>query len=130
MRRRAALAVLPVLPLIGCAQPPMPERPVRVVFFQDDSAAVSPTALGVIQDAARMAAAAPDAPVRVLGYVAPDPGQVPLVTLSRARADAVANELVRLGVPRARIQVQGRGAAPFAAEAPVEARRVEIHIGA
>jgi outer membrane protein OmpA-like peptidoglycan-associated protein len=136
MRRRAALAAIGLLPLPvlnACA--PAAQRggtaaaPVHVVFFQDDSATVAGDALTVIQDAGRLAAASPGVPVRVLGYVAPEPGQAPLVALSRARAEAVASELVRFGVDRQRIQVQGRGAAAFAAEAPIEARRVEIHIG-
>jgi outer membrane protein OmpA-like peptidoglycan-associated protein len=136
MRRRASLAAISLLPftlLAACAPatPPTaaPSQPVHVVFFQDDSAVVAGPALAVIQDAARAAGAAPAAPVRVLGFVAPEPGQAPWVALSRARADAVANELVRFGVNRQRIQVQGRGAATFAVDAPIEARRVEIHTG-
>jgi outer membrane protein OmpA-like peptidoglycan-associated protein len=136
MRRRASLAAIGLLPfalLAACAPatppPAAPTQPVHVVFFQDDSAVVAGAALAVIQDAARAAAAAPAAPVRVLGFVAPEPGQAPWVALSRARADAVANELVKFGVNRQRIQVQGRGAATFAADAAIEARRVEIHTG-
>jgi outer membrane protein OmpA-like peptidoglycan-associated protein len=135
MRRRAAFAVLPITLFAACAQPgpqggATAQQPVHVVFFEDDSTALGAAALGVVQDAANAATRSPAAPIRVLGFVAPDPGQAPLVTLSRARAEAVATELVRFGVPRARIQVQGRGAASFDSEAPVEARRVEIHIGA
>jgi len=37
-------------------------------------------------------------------------------------------ELVHLGVPQDRIQVLGRGTAPFV-DVPLESRRVEIHIG-
>ena len=48
--------------------------------------------------------------------------------LSRMRADRVVAELVNLGVPQDRIQVLGRGTAPFV-DVPLEARRVEIHIG-
>jgi outer membrane protein OmpA-like peptidoglycan-associated protein len=44
------------------------------------------------------------------------------------RADRVVAELVNLGVPQDRIQVLGRGQAPFV-DVPLEARRVEIHIG-
>jgi outer membrane protein OmpA-like peptidoglycan-associated protein len=136
MPRRAALAAIGLLPLtvLAACAPAAPRgsavtQPVHVVFFQDDSATVAGAALAVIQDAGRVAAAAPGAPVRVLGYVAPEPGQAPLVALSRARAEAVASELVKFGVDRQRIQVQGRGGTTFASDAPVEARRVEIRIG-
>lgn len=140
IRRRAALASLAALPaalLAGCAaeRPAsggMPAQPVRLVFFEDDSLTVPPAAMDVIQDAARAARANPQAPIRVLGFIAPDPQDAPTVLqarlLSRQRADRVAAELRNLGVPAGRIQVLGRGQAPVA-EAAVEARRVEIHIG-
>jgi outer membrane protein OmpA-like peptidoglycan-associated protein len=136
MRRRAALAGFAALPtalLAACAADDptgarLAEQPVHVVFFEDDSVGLSAPALTVIQDAAAIARRYPAAPVRVLGFVAPDPGQAPVVALSRARAEHVANELARFGVSRARIQVQGRGSAAFA-DLPLEARRVEIRIG-
>lgn len=140
MRRRAVLAAIaavsPAL-LAACAQTSPPEgnlaqQPVRVVFFEEDSLEISPTAANVIQDAAQVARRFPDAPVRVLGFIAPDPVNAPTVVqalrLSRVRADRVAAELVSLGVPRDRIQVRGRGTADVA-DARLEARRVEIHIG-
>ncbi|WP_372619371.1 OmpA family protein [Falsiroseomonas sp.] len=136
MRRRAALAGFAALPtalLAACAADSPPEgglaaQPVHVVFFEDDSVAVRGAALAVIQDAAAIAQRYPAAPVRVLGFVAPDPVHAPLGALSRARAEHVAAELERFGIPRPRIQVAGRGAAAFA-DIPLESRRVEIHIG-
>jgi outer membrane protein OmpA-like peptidoglycan-associated protein len=141
LRRRAALAGLATLPamlLAGCAaeRPAAggrPSQPVRLVFFEDDSLTVPPAAMDVIQDAARAARANPQAPIRVLGFIAPDPQDAPTVLqarlLSRRRADRVVAELMNLDIPADRIQVLGRGQAPVA-EAAVEARRVEIHIGA
>jgi outer membrane protein OmpA-like peptidoglycan-associated protein len=137
MRRRAALVALTAVPaalLAGCVTPQqaaeLRELPVHVVFFTDDSVAVGPNAMGVIQDAANIAKQYPTAMVRVQGFVAPDPGQTPLVSLSRARAEAVSNELQKLGVATTRIIVQGRGAATFSGpEAAIEARRVDIRIG-
>jgi outer membrane protein OmpA-like peptidoglycan-associated protein len=130
MRRRAILAVLPLLPLAACATgtatPPV--QPLRVVFFEDDSVALGGPATAVVADAAREAVANPSLPVRVTGYIAPEPGQAPTVALARARAERVANELVRLGVARERVQVQGRGPVAFDL-APVESRRVEIRLG-
>lgn len=140
LRRRAALGGLAMLPaaLLGACASDRPApgsaapQPVRLVFFEDDSLAVPPAAMTVIQDAALAARANPQAPVRLLGFIAPDPQDAPTVQqarlLSRQRADRVAAELAALGVPASRIQVQGRGQAPVA-EAAVEARRVEIHIG-
>lgn len=141
IRRRAALlglALAPVALLGACANtPPAPgslaPQPVRLIFFEDDSLEVTATAMDVIQAAARTVRNNPQAPIRVLGFIAPDPQDAPTVQqarlLSRQRADRVAAELVNLGVPASRIQVLGRGEAPVA-EAAVEARRVEIHIGA
>jgi outer membrane protein OmpA-like peptidoglycan-associated protein len=132
--RRAALAALAMLPaaaLAACAGgsgADLAAQPVRVIFFEDDSIALGANAMNIIQDAANVARRYPGAPVRVLGFVAPDPTHAPIVGLSRARAEHVANELTRLGVSRGRIQVLGRGQAAVA-DIPLEARRVEIHIG-
>jgi outer membrane protein OmpA-like peptidoglycan-associated protein len=133
MRRRVAFAVLPLAVLAACANQngtgaELARQPVRVVFFQDDSIALGPDAVSVIQDAANAAQRYPNAPIRLAGFIAPDQNIAPTVALSRARADRVASELARLGVSPQRIQVQGRGTAAVA-DAPVEARRVEIHIG-
>lgn len=137
IRRRAALLGLALAPAACANTPPAPSglapQPVRLIFFEDDSLEVTATAMDVIQAAARTARNNPQAPIRVLGFIAPDPQDAPTVQqarlLSRQRADRVAAELVNLGVPASRIQVLGRGEAPVA-EAAVEARRVEIHIGA
>jgi outer membrane protein OmpA-like peptidoglycan-associated protein len=140
MRRRAALAAFAALSpalLAACAQTGAPEgnlaqQPVRVVFFEEDSLDITPAAMAVIQNAAQVAGRFPAEPVRVLGFIAPDPVNAPTVVqalrLSRARADRVAAELAAMGVQRDRIQVRGRGTAEVA-NAPLEARRVEIHIG-
>jgi outer membrane protein OmpA-like peptidoglycan-associated protein len=134
MRRRSLMAALPMgLPLgllAACAADgpaaPRPAEPVRVVFFEDDSIALGPPALTVIQATAAAAQRNPAARLRVQGYIAPDPTHAPVVALSRARAEHVANELVRLGVDRGRITVEGRGVGAVA-DVPLEARRVEIH---
>ena len=131
MRRRSAVALLPALLLGACTTnggaPTSAHRP-RLVFFEDDSIALGTAANALVEDAARAALANPTLPVRVIGYIAPVAGQDPTVALARARAERVANELVRLGVPRNRIEVQGRGAVTFEL-APVESRRVEIRLG-
>jgi len=130
MRRRALLAASPLALLGACAAPPSATQPLHVVVFEDDSGEVTGAALTSIQDAARQAASQPNAPVRVLGYVAPDnAAPAPLLVLSRRRADRVAVELRSFGVAAERIRVLGRGAVDPVGNA-VESRRVEIHIGA
>ena len=132
MRRRAfAFAGLATLPLLAAcaANDPTAAEPVRVVFFEDDSIALSDQARAVVRDAAAAALRFPTAPVRVLGFSAPDPTPAPTVSLSRARAERVVAELVAAGVPQGRIQQRGRGPVAFDA-LPVQSRRVEIHIGA
>ena len=136
MRRRQSLAALAALPLVlvaGCAQDDplgrdLAQQPVRVVFFEDDSIALGAEALTVIQAAAEVARRYPLAPVRVLGYTAPDPDHAPIAGLARARAEHLTAELVRFGIARPRIEVRGRGPVAFDAQ-PIESRRVEIHIG-
>lgn len=126
MRRRAAFAAL-TLTLVGaCAAQPPTGPQVRLVFFEDDSIALTPAAQAVVRDAATAAQGGTGA-VRVLGFSAPDPGVAPSVSISRARAERVAAELERLGVPRSRIQIDGRGPEAFDS-APIESRRVEIRM--
>jgi outer membrane protein OmpA-like peptidoglycan-associated protein len=134
MRRRAALFATLGLPLVVAAcgnrqRADLMAQPVRVVFFTDDSVALTPAAQGVITEVAQQYARYTRTwkKIQLIGFVAPDPGQAPLVSLSRARAEAVQNELVRQGVAAADISFEGRGAANFASpDAAVEARRVEI----
>jgi outer membrane protein OmpA-like peptidoglycan-associated protein len=135
MRRRTALLAglgLPVALLGGCGHRQRADllaQPVRVVFFADDSVAIGPEAQGVIAEVAQQYARYTRTwkRIQLRGFVAPDPGQAPLVSLSRARAEAVRNDLVRLGVAPADISFEGRGAATFSGpEAAIEARRVEI----
>jgi len=134
MRRRAALLssfALPAL-LAACGnrqRMDVVSQPVRVVFFADDSVALSPDAQGVIREVAEnyKRYTRTSARIQLIGFVAPEPGQAPLVSLSRARAEAVRNALVADGVRSADISFDGRGAASFTSpDMAVEARRVEI----
>jgi outer membrane protein OmpA-like peptidoglycan-associated protein len=135
MRRRAILfssLALPGALLAGCGNRQRADllaQPVRVVFFTDDSVALSPEAQGVIAETAQQYARYTRTwkRIQLVGFVAPDPGQAPLVSLSRARAEAVRNALVARGVAAGDISFEGRGAASFSGpDAAVEARRVEI----
>ena len=126
IRRHALLALAPlVLSVVGCAtQPTTP----FLVFFDDDSASLQPSALDVVRSAAASATRFPEAPVRVLGFAGLDSGPAFARNLSASRAQRVADQLAELGVARNRIRISSRSAtAPEMMQ--TEARRVEIRIG-
>ena len=135
MFRRTVLAAAPLpLLLAACGArrggEAARQRPLPVVFFTDDSAAMGPEARAVVAEAAERARARPGVPVAVRGFAAPDRPASPAFgrALAEARAQNVADALVANGVPRDRVRVQPRGPVPFEMM-PVESRRVEIHIG-
>ena len=131
MRRLALLAVPLLLGLAACQTPSggQPQEPIRVVFFNEDSAAMDDSGLAVVADAAALAKANPNAPVRVLGFAGPAGSRGFNQALSDARARHVADTLVEQGIPVGRIQLSPRGPVPFEM-IPIESRRVEIRIGA
>lgn len=134
MRRRAALLATLGLPalLAACGnrqRADLLSQPVRTVFFTDDSVALSSEAQGVIRDVSDTYKRYTRtwSRIQLIGYVAPEPGQAPLVSLSRARAEAVRNALIADGVPGNIITFEGRGAGAFSSpDMAVEARRVDI----
>jgi outer membrane protein OmpA-like peptidoglycan-associated protein len=134
MRRRAALLAAFSLPalLAACGNRQRLDvmaQPVRVVFFADDSVALTRDAEGLIREVADnyKRYTRTSARIQLVGFVAPEPGQAPLVSLSRARAETVRNALIADGVRPADISFDGRGAANFSSpDMAVEARRVEI----
>ena len=132
MRRRAfALAgLLPAVILAACAADPreLVGQPPRVVFFEADSAELDEPALAILADAARLARRHPEVPVQVRGFAGPAGGLAFNRELSERRAEHVAAEMAKRGVPRSRINVVGRGPVPFDA-VPIESRRVEIVVG-
>lgn len=135
-RRTAMAAPLSILAaLAACQSRPSADaaaagRPMPVVFFTDDSAAMGPEARAVVAQAAEQARARPRVPVAVRGFTATDQNAGPAFSraLAEARAQNVADALAAGGVSRDRIRVQPRPAVPFEMM-PVESRRVEIHIG-
>jgi outer membrane protein OmpA-like peptidoglycan-associated protein len=133
MRRRLALAALPLLALAACQAPDSAPQaapaPVTVVFFNADSAALDENAQAIVAQAAGMAKQRAGQPVRVRGFAAPDTGTAAFnKALANARAQHVADHLAENGIPRSRIRIESRGAVPFESF-PTEARRVEIVIG-
>ena len=131
--RRRQLAILATLPLALAGCEALQQRlglggpePVRVVFFTPDSATLDEPALSVVRNAADTARRTGES-VRVLGFSGPAGTPQDQVTVAANRAQAVRAALVAAGVPDGRITVGARPAVPFEA-APVESRRVEIHL--
>ncbi|MCB4824436.1 OmpA family protein [Roseicella aerolata] len=129
MRRRLALAALPLLALGACQAPaPGPAR-VTAVFFNQDSAALDENGAALVAEVAAQAKERPGTPVRVRGFAAPDSGTPAFNrSLAEARARHVADHLAEGGVDRRRIRIESRGAVPYESF-PTESRRVEIVIG-
>jgi outer membrane protein OmpA-like peptidoglycan-associated protein len=129
MRRRLlALAALPLL--AGCEAltlTRLADEPVRVVFFNEDSASLEAPAREVVRSAAHAAARHPSARVNVFGYAGPAGGMAFNRALSEQRARHVAELLREFGVAGERVFVVPRGPVPFEA-APIESRRVEIRL--
>jgi outer membrane protein OmpA-like peptidoglycan-associated protein len=124
--RRLVLAALPLLALAACATA-TPRNSVRaVVFFNEDSAALDENAQELLTQIAEQAQERPTAIVRVRGFAAPDAGSPRYNReLAELRARRVAEHLVSVGVDRARVRAESRGAVPFEMY-PTESRRVEI----
>ena len=123
--RRLAIG-LGLLALSSCATP-QPQTRVYPVFFNDFSANLDPAGLDVVANAAALAKQFPAAPVKVTGYADNAGSPAADVSLSQARADAVAGLLEQDGVAHARIQRAAIGTPPNS-QPGVERRRVEIDI--
>ncbi|MFC3127656.1 OmpA family protein [Pseudoroseomonas globiformis] len=134
--RLTAFAVL--LPLLGaCAPQGQPDagtptadttaRKAYPVYFEPWSGELDEPAREGLRQAAALARAHPQVPLRVIGFADPEGSPQANVTLSRLRAEIVSDELRRNGVAAERIRLEWRGAAG-AAPAGLESRRVEIRI--
>ena len=123
--RRLAIG-LGLLAFSACAMQEPPDR-IYPVFFNDFSSNLDPAGMAVVANAADIAKKFPRLPVKVTGYADNAGSTAAEVSLSQARADAVANLLEQDGVPRARIQRAAIGTPPNS-QPGVERRRVEIDI--
>ena len=117
---------LGLLALSACAMQGPPDR-VYPVFFNDFSANLDPTAMAVVTNAAAIAQQYPRYAVKVTGYADNSGSTAAEVSLSQARADAVAAVLEQDGVSHGRIQRSAVGTPPNS-QPGVERRRVEIDI--
>ncbi len=113
--------------LAACtAVPAEPLGPTYVVFFTPFSADLDDAALGVIADAGRAAQGAPGHRVVVAGYADRIGSTAANQTLSKLRAQVVADTLAANGVDRGRISLRPKGS--VGGDPGVESRRVTIDI--
>ena len=113
--------------LAACtAAPTEPLGPTYVVFFTPFSADLDDAALGVIAEAGRAAQVAPGHKVVVAGYADRIGSTAANQTLSKLRAQVVADKLAADGVDRGRIRLRPKGS--VGGDPGVESRRVMIDI--
>ena len=134
-----AAAVAAALIVQGCATPSRDQLVANPrcadfdfqVYFTADSAAVPPAAQRVIADAANQAKGCPVAAVDVVGLADFRGPPEPNLTLSRQRAEAVANALGKTGFPAPGFTVQGQGQAGAVTEGgaiePLH-RRADVYV--
>ena len=127
MRRLAAsLIVASVAALSACKSGTPPDNSYPV-FFNDFATTLTPTGVGVVNQAAAVAKKYPRALVKVVGYVDQSGSAEQETALSKARADTVANLLIQAGIDPARI-TRTAGGVPPNSQPGVERRRAEIDI--
>ena len=111
------LAVVAFAFLVGaCADEPPPAAappppPVRnfLVFFDFDKSTLTPRAIDIVREAARVAKSGQNAKVTCTGHTDTVGPARYNIALSLRRASTVKDALVREGVPAATIAVVGRG---------------------
>jgi outer membrane protein OmpA-like peptidoglycan-associated protein len=97
------------------SQPPVAQREVAavpdsyLVFFDHDRYAITPEASGVISTAAGNAKSKGTSVIEVTGHTDTSGSPAYNMGLSKRRADAVAAELQRNGIPRSEIAIFARG---------------------
>ena len=127
MPLRFAVLGLVLAGLAACtAAPAEPQEPSYIVFFTPLSAELDEPALGVVVDAARAAQARPGRRVVVAGYANRIGSTDADRTLSKLRAQVVADRLTTQGVDRGRIALRPKGS--VGGDPGIESRRVEIDI--
>ena len=106
---RAAAAADRRSPAAPPAPPPAVERRVFLVFFDWDKYTITPDGMRIIEQAAAAYRAGAPVQIQVTGYTDRSGSPGYNQRLSERRANAVADALARLGVPRNEMAVSGRG---------------------
>jgi OmpA-OmpF porin, OOP family len=88
---------------------PVVQRRVFIVFFDWDKATITAEGMGIIQQAADAFRSGAPVQIQVTGFADRSGSPGYNQRLSERRANAVANALARLGVPRNEMIVSGRG---------------------
>jgi len=102
-------AALPVIAPPAPPAPPPVARRVFLVFFDWDKATITPEGMQIIQQAAAAFRAGGPVTIQVTGYTDASGSAGYNQRLSERRANAVAQAMVGLGVPRNQMAVSGRG---------------------
>jgi outer membrane protein OmpA-like peptidoglycan-associated protein len=89
--------------------PPVAQRQVFLVFFDWDRSVITPQGMAVVRQAADAFRAGAPVQLQVTGYTDRSGSPGYNQRLSERRANAVADALSRLGVPRNQMAVSGRG---------------------
>jgi OmpA-OmpF porin, OOP family len=98
-----------VAPPAPPAAAPPPPRNVYLVFFDWDRYNITPEGMSIIQQAANQFKSGAPVTLQVTGYTDLSGSAGYNQRLSERRANAVANAMVRFGVPRSDMVVTGRG---------------------
>lgn len=116
MRRRWLVAAFAAFALAACdAGSPTPELPAAtdrgwsLIFFAHDSADLSAQARTSLNHTVAVALERPKLNVHITAHTDRSGSSAYNMALSRRRAEAIRDELVRLGVPTQRIKLEWRG---------------------
>ncbi|HUC67411.1 MAG TPA: OmpA family protein [Stellaceae bacterium] len=123
------------MPPLAPAPPPPPPPKSFTVYFDFDSAALTPSGRDIVRQAAATATGSGITLITVTGHTDTVGSAQYNLQLSERRADAVRNEMVAVGIPSAEIVTVGRGEADLAIPTPPNVneprnRRVVIQEGA
>jgi outer membrane protein OmpA-like peptidoglycan-associated protein len=127
----AACAQHPPPPPMAANPPPPPPPPpptTYTVYFDYNSAQLTPAAREVVRYAADAYKGRPPGGVQVIGYTDPSGSAGYNQRLSLRRANAVATELQNDGVPQSALMVSGQGESNIE-PAPGQDRRVDVTVG-
>ena len=102
-------AALPIIPPLAPPAPPPIARRVFLVFFDWDKSTITPEGMAIIQQAAAAFRAGGPVTIQVTGYTDASGSAGYNQRLSERRANAVAQAMAGLGVPRQQMAVSGRG---------------------